>query len=106
MLLAISLRHLILSISFGGYLPLKSSSSSLALLSLFFSSIENGIYVTVSVSAALFAFRAFKANGRFLGKAKIHSVVGDHLLDPTEDKEDKKGRCSAKESHRRRGLGS
>ncbi len=55
-----------------------------------FSSIENGIYVTVSVSAALFAFRAFKANGRFLGKAKIHSVVGDHLLDPTEDKEDKK----------------
>lgn len=50
-----------------------------------FSSIENGIYVTVSVSAALFAFRLFKAKGRFLGKAKIHSVVGDHLLDPTSD---------------------
>ena len=54
-----------------------------------FSSIEDGIYVTVSVSAALFAFRAFKARGRFLGKAKIHSVVGDHLLDPVDD--DKKG---------------
>ncbi|KAJ4350761.1 hypothetical protein N0V95_004438 [Ascochyta clinopodiicola] len=50
-----------------------------------FSSIENGIYTTVAVSFALWAFRAFKARGRFLGRAKIHSVVGDHLLDPTED---------------------
>ncbi|KAJ4372437.1 hypothetical protein N0V83_004211 [Neocucurbitaria cava] len=50
-----------------------------------FSTIEDGIYVTVSVSAALFAFRAFKARGRFMGRAKIHSVVGDHLLDPTDD---------------------
>ncbi|KAF2186926.1 sulfate permease-like protein [Zopfia rhizophila CBS 207.26] len=50
-----------------------------------FSSIENGIYTTVSVSAALFLFRAFKAKGRFLGRAKIHSVVGDHLLEPAED---------------------
>jgi sodium-independent sulfate anion transporter 11 len=50
-----------------------------------FSSIENGIYTTVAVSAAIFLFRAFKAKGRFLGKAKIHSVVGDHLLDPSSD---------------------
>ncbi|KAF1840480.1 sulfate permease [Cucurbitaria berberidis CBS 394.84] len=50
-----------------------------------FTTIEFGIYVTVSVSAALFAFRAFKAKGRFMGKAKIHSVVGDHLLDPAVD---------------------
>jgi sodium-independent sulfate anion transporter 11 len=53
-----------------------------------FTTIENGIYTTVSVSAALFLFRAFKAKGRFMGRAKIHSVVGDHLLDPSE--EDKK----------------
>jgi sodium-independent sulfate anion transporter 11 len=52
-----------------------------------FSSIENGIYTTVCVSFALWAFRAFKAKGRFLGRAKIHSVVGDHLLDPSDDKE-------------------
>lgn len=52
-----------------------------------FSSIENGIYTTVCVSFALWAFRAFKARGRFLGRAKIHSVVGDHLLDPSDDKE-------------------
>lgn len=57
-----------------------------------FSSIENGIYTTVSVSAALFLFRAFKARGRFLGRAKIHSVIGDHLLHPPE--EDKEGNAS------------
>lgn len=50
-----------------------------------FSTIEIGIYTTVSVSAALFAFRAFKARGRFLGRAKIHSVIGDHLLNPQDD---------------------
>jgi solute carrier family 26 (sodium-independent sulfate anion transporter), member 11 len=53
-----------------------------------FSTIENGIYTTVSVSAALFLFRAFKAQGRFLGRIKIHSVIGDHL---SEDEEPKKG---------------
>jgi high affinity sulfate transporter 1 len=42
-----------------------------------FSSIENGIYTTISVSAALLLFRILKAHGRFLGKVKIHSVVGD-----------------------------
>jgi len=46
-----------------------------------FSSIENGIYVTISVSAAVLLFRVVKARGRFLGKVKIHSVVGDHLVD-------------------------
>ncbi|KAJ4345738.1 uncharacterized protein N0V89_011873 [Didymosphaeria variabile] len=50
-----------------------------------FSSIENGIYTTISISAAIWAFRAFKAHGRFLGKARVHSVIGDHLLDPIEE---------------------
>ncbi|KAI9845774.1 MAG: Sulfate permease 2 [Thelocarpon superellum] len=44
-----------------------------------FSSIENGIYTTISVSAALLLYRVVKANGRFLGKVKVRSVVGDHL---------------------------
>jgi sodium-independent sulfate anion transporter 11 len=52
-----------------------------------FSSIEDGIYTTVSISAALLLFRLCKARGRFLGRAKIHSVIGDHLLDPTEPKD-------------------
>jgi sodium-independent sulfate anion transporter 11 len=56
-----------------------------------FSSIENGIYVTISVSAALFGFRAFKAKGRFLGQVKIHSVIGDHLLDDHHDEQKKGG---------------
>jgi sodium-independent sulfate anion transporter 11 len=42
-----------------------------------FSSIENGIYTTIATSAAVLVFRMFKAPGRFLGKVKIHSVVGD-----------------------------
>ena len=46
-----------------------------------FSSIENGIYTTICVSVAIFLFRVVKAKGRFLGKVKIHSVVGDHLID-------------------------
>jgi sodium-independent sulfate anion transporter 11 len=62
-----------------------------------FSSIENGIYVTVSVSAALFGFRAFKAKGRFMGRATIHSVVGDHILERTDsNKEDRKEPGSGK----------
>ncbi|KAJ5106294.1 hypothetical protein N7456_002969 [Penicillium angulare] len=46
-----------------------------------FSSIEDGIYCTISVSAAVLLFRVAKARGQFLGRVKIHSVVGDHLLD-------------------------
>jgi solute carrier family 26 (sodium-independent sulfate anion transporter), member 11 len=44
-----------------------------------FTNIENGIYCTVAISFAVLAFRIVKARGRFLGKVKIHSVIGDHL---------------------------
>lgn len=53
-----------------------------------FSSIEDGIYTTICVSAALLLYRVVLARGRFLGKVKIHSVIGDHLLDGTEPKAD------------------
>ena len=46
-----------------------------------FSTIENGVYVTISLSAALLLWRIVKARGEFLGKVKIRSVIGDHLLD-------------------------
>ena len=46
-----------------------------------FSSIENGIYTTICISVAVFLFRVVKAKGRFLGKVKVHSVIGDHVLD-------------------------
>ena len=45
-----------------------------------FSSIENGIYTTICVSAALLLYRVAKARGHFLGRVKVHSVVGDHLV--------------------------
>ncbi|ETI20330.1 hypothetical protein G647_08364 [Cladophialophora carrionii CBS 160.54] len=46
-----------------------------------FSSIENGIYTTISVSAAVLLYRVVKAHGHFVGKVKIHSVIGDHLIE-------------------------
>ena len=46
-----------------------------------FTSIEDGIYTTICVSVAVLLFRVVKAKGRFLGKVKVHSVVGDHLID-------------------------
>lgn len=46
-----------------------------------FSSIENGIYTTICVSVAVLLFRVVKARGNFVGKVKIHSVIGDHLIE-------------------------
>ena len=46
-----------------------------------FSSIENGIYTTICLSIAVLLFRVVKAKGRFIGRVKVHSVIGDHLLD-------------------------
>ena len=59
-----------------------------------FTSIENGIYTTICISLAVLLFRVVKAKGRFLGKVKVHSVIGDHVMDskgrPTEmNKEDR-----------------
>lgn len=46
-----------------------------------FATIEDGIYCTVCISAAVLLFRVAKARGQFLGKVTVHSVIGDHLLD-------------------------
>ena len=48
-----------------------------------FTSIEDGVYVTVTSSLALLLWRLFKAQGRFLGKVKVHSVIGDQYVDGT-----------------------
>ena len=45
-----------------------------------FTSIENGIYTTICISLAILLIRVVKAKGRFLGKVKVYSVVGDHSL--------------------------
>lgn len=46
-----------------------------------FASIEDGIYTTICLSVAILLFRVLKAKGSFLGKVRIHSVIGDHLLE-------------------------
>jgi len=46
-----------------------------------FSSIENGIYTSIAISLAVLLFRVVKARGHFVGKVKIHSVIGDHLVE-------------------------
>ena len=46
-----------------------------------FGTIEIGIYVTVVMSAAVLLWRAFKAQGRFLGRVKVHSVLGDQVIE-------------------------
>jgi len=45
-----------------------------------FRTIEDGIYATVCLSAAMLLYRILKAQGSFLGKVKIHSVLGDHVI--------------------------
>ncbi|KAF5582609.1 family sulfate permease [Fusarium pseudocircinatum] len=45
-----------------------------------FAQIEDGLYTTVLLSGAVFIYRILKAKGRFLGKVKVHSVIGDHVI--------------------------
>lgn len=42
--------------------------------------IEEGLYATVGLSAAILLYRIMKARGRFLGKVRVHSVLGDHVI--------------------------
>jgi sodium-independent sulfate anion transporter 11 len=45
-----------------------------------FAQIEDGLYATVAISAAILLYRILKARGRFLGKVRVHSVLGDHVI--------------------------
>lgn len=45
-----------------------------------FTSIENGIYCTIVISAALLLYRLLRSRGRFLGRIKVQSVLGDQVL--------------------------
>ncbi|KFA66298.1 hypothetical protein S40285_01895 [Stachybotrys chlorohalonatus IBT 40285] len=48
-----------------------------------FRHIEDGLYATVGLSAAIFVYRILKARGRFLGQVRVHSVLGDHVIGDT-----------------------
>ncbi|KAL4730023.1 hypothetical protein ACLX1H_002053 [Fusarium chlamydosporum] len=45
-----------------------------------FAHIEAGLYATVLLSGAVLLYRILKAHGRFMGKVKVHSVIGDHVI--------------------------
>ncbi|KAK0657499.1 sulfate transporter family-domain-containing protein [Cercophora newfieldiana] len=45
-----------------------------------FTTIENGIYSTIFLSAAVLAYRFLRAKGRFLGRVKGYSVLGQHVI--------------------------
>lgn len=50
-----------------------------------FSSIENGIYTTIAISAAVVIFRLFKTRGRFLGVVRVRTMkanVSDGTASP------------------------
>ncbi|KAK6526551.1 Sulfate permease 2 [Orbilia ellipsospora] len=48
-----------------------------------FSSIENGIYTTISTSAALLLFRLAKAKGHFLGRIRVQVLPAEHFSSDT-----------------------
>ncbi|KAL1838276.1 hypothetical protein VTJ49DRAFT_2847 [Mycothermus thermophilus] len=50
-----------------------------------FSTIENGIYSTVCLSAAMLLYRILRARGRFLGRVRVASVLDDHVVGDGSD---------------------
>ncbi|CAZ82372.1 unnamed protein product [Tuber melanosporum] len=53
-----------------------------------FTNIENGIYVTVALSAGVMLFRIAKARGHLLGKVEVRSVAGGSLYS-ADDRSDR-----------------
>jgi sodium-independent sulfate anion transporter 11 len=51
-----------------------------------FSTIEIGIYTTISISFAIFLVRNLKAKGDFLGRVQIHSIIGDHVIGNNDER--------------------
>ncbi|KAJ5198143.1 sulfate transporter [Penicillium cinerascens] len=64
--------------------PIDAIIFLMGVIVIIFSTIEIGIYCTICVSIAVLLFRLAKARGQFLGAARIHSVIGDHILDDTD----------------------
>ena len=62
-----------------------------------FTSIENGIYVTIALSAGVMLFRIAKARGHLLGKVEVRSVTGDNLytVDDRSDQGSDVALCNA-----------
>ncbi|KAJ4396942.1 hypothetical protein N0V93_001164 [Gnomoniopsis smithogilvyi] len=60
--------------------PLEVIIFFIGVLVTVFSSIEDGIYSTIAISAALLLYRLLRNRGTFLGRLKVRSVHGTNLL--------------------------
>ena len=80
MLSATSSPRQTLSINFWRVSPIEVFVFFVGVFVSVFVNIEDGLYATVGLSAAVLLYRILKARGRFLGKVKVHSVLGDHVI--------------------------
>ncbi|KAF3358141.1 hypothetical protein VdG1_02918 [Verticillium dahliae VDG1] len=60
--------------------PFAGVITGLVVLLAIYALTANGIYATVAISAAMLFWRILRGRGRILGKVKIHSVIGDHVI--------------------------
>jgi len=66
--------------------PLEVVIFFAGVITIIFSTIEYGVYVTIAASAFLYVWRLFHARGRFLGRVQVHSVANDSANDNEADK--------------------
>ena len=60
--------------------PIEVFIFFIGVIVIIFTSIEDGIYVTICLSFAVYIYRILRSRGRFLGKVQVHSVLGDHIV--------------------------
>ncbi|KAI0512453.1 sulfate permease [Xylaria bambusicola] len=66
--------------------PLEPIIFFIGVIVTIFTTIEIGIYTTISISFAIFLVRNLRAKGTFLGRVQVHSVVGDHIISGNDNR--------------------
>ncbi|KAK5637493.1 hypothetical protein RRF57_013208 [Xylaria bambusicola] len=65
--------------------PLEPIIFFIGVIVTIFTTIEIGIYTTISISFAIFLVRNLRAKGTFLGRVQVHSVVGDPIISDNDN---------------------
>ncbi|RYP56472.1 hypothetical protein DL771_011791 [Monosporascus sp. 5C6A] len=60
--------------------PIEVFIFFIGVIIIIFTTIEDGIYVTICLSFVVYIYRILRSHGRFLGRVKVHSVLGDHVV--------------------------
>ncbi|KAK7756694.1 hypothetical protein SLS62_001135 [Diatrype stigma] len=60
--------------------PIEVVIFFIGVIVIIFTSIEDGIYVTICLSFAVYMYRILRSTGTFLGRIRVHSVLGDHVV--------------------------